>query len=207
MNGRGKSVAGILLAAGASTRMGKPKQLLPIDGETLLDRMLDQALRSDLDEVVLILGHQAEEIRAVLGKALRHPKLKVIENHQYRKGISSSIIAGLLQVEESYDNVMILLGDMPHIDSELINLLLRQFLDSRMPIGAIKIKARRSHPVIFSRKLYHELRKLRGDVGARALFRKYSDRVCLVEPEEFYDHRDIDTPKDYFEFEKSQGRR
>ena len=200
MNPHGEKVAGIILSAGASTRMGTPKQLLPIQGGTILGRVLNEALNSDLDKVILVLGHKAKDIMEVLGPILTHPKLKVIENKHYKEGLSTSIIAGLSQVEGSHGHVMILLGDMPSITSNLINLLLRAFLASHKPLGAIKLKGKRSHPVIFSRTLYHELHALRGDVGAKGLFQKYRDRVCLVEPEESYDNRDIDTQEDYLEF-------
>jgi molybdenum cofactor cytidylyltransferase len=203
----GESVAGIVLAAGESTRMGRPKQLLPAGGGTLLERILDEALRSDLDEVILVLGHLFEDIRTVLGQVLEHPKLKVIQNRQYKQGISSSIIAGLSEVEESHDHVMILLADMPHIDANLIDLLVRRYIDSRLPLGAIKLKTKRTHPVIFSRKLFHELHNLKGDVGARGLFKKYADQVCLVEPEGFYDDRDIDTLEDHTKYRKTFEKR
>jgi len=203
----GESVAGIVLAAGESTRMGRPKQLLPAGGGTLLERILDEALRSDLDEVILVLGHLFEDIRTVLGQVLEHPKLKVIQNRQYKQGISSSIIAGLSEAEESHDHVMILLADMPHIDANLIDLLVRRYIDSRLPLGAIKLKTKRTHPVIFSRKLFHELHNLKGDVGARGLFKKYADQVCLVEPEGFYDDRDIDTLEDHTKYRKTFEKR
>jgi len=195
-------VAGLLLAAGPSTRMGKPKQLLPISGGTLLGHVLDETLKSNLDKVILILGHHADNIKEVMRQNLQHPKLKVVENREYNKGISSSIIVGVLEVKKSHDHVMILLGDMPNINSSLINLLIYKYLESNLPIGAIKIKAKRSHPVIFSSKMYHELLELRGDVGARDLFIKYNDRVCLVEPDNFYDDSDIDTPEDYMKLGK-----
>ncbi len=203
MTRRKEKVAGILLAAGASIRMGKTKLLLPIDGETLIERVLNEVLKSELDRVILVLGHRAEKIRSVLGQALHNPKLEVIENSQYKKGISSSIIVGLSEAEDIYDHVMILLGDIPHTDSKLINLLLHRYLESRQHIGAVKVKKKRSHPVIFGRKLYHELHKLRGDVGARSLFQQYGDQVCLVEPENSYDDRDIDTQRDYSEYKKT----
>ena len=203
MTGRDEKAAGLVLAAGASIRMGKPKQLLPILGETLLGRVLNESLKSDLDRVVLVLGNWAEDIQAAIEEILEHPKLWVIENRQYELGISSSVIAGLSVIEGSHGHVMVLLADMPHIDASLINLLLRQYLTSGLPIGAVKIKNRRSHPVIFSRKMYPELHRLRGDTGARDLFQRYSDKVILVEPEGFYDDRDIDTPEDYVRFRKS----
>jgi molybdenum cofactor cytidylyltransferase len=200
MNPHGEKVAGIILSAGASTRMGTTKQLLPIEGGTILGRVLNEALNSDLDKVILVLGHKAKDIMEALGQILTHPKLKVIENKYYKEGISTSIITGLSQVEGSHGHVMILLGDMPSITSDLINFLVRGFLASHQPIGAINLKGKRSHPVMFSRPLYHELHALRGDVGAKALFQKYRDKVCLVEIEESYDNKDIDTREDYLEF-------
>ena len=196
-------IAGLLLAAGSSTRMGRSKQLLEVGGDLLVGRILREALNSDLDLTVLVLGYKAEKIRKELKPYLPNQKLKVIINGDYRDGISSSIVAGLSKVEDAYDHIMIILADMPHISSSLINLLIRQYLTSRLPLGAITIRAKRSHPVIFGRELYHELHKLQADVGARDLFRKYSDRVCFVEPEDFYDDIDIDTPQDYIEFKNS----
>ncbi len=201
-----KAVAGILLAAGASTRMKRPKQLLRVGEETLLGRVLKEAVDSDLDIVVLVLGHKADEIEKGLGVLPGHPKVRVVKNRNYRNGISSSIITGLSAVEESHDHVMILLADLPHIDSNLINQLLQRYLDSRLPMAAIQVRDRRSHPVVFGRELYPELRALKGDVGARALFERYGHRVCLVEPEGPYDDRDIDTPRDYAEFQRSLER-
>ncbi len=196
-------VAGLVLAAGTSTRMGRPKQLLPVEGMSLLDRVLVEALNSELTLVVLVLGYKAQEIKEDLKTEIHHPKLKIIENRDYKNGTSSSIITGLSEVEDEYDHCMIILADMPHITANIINRLLHQYLASRLPLGSIKIENRRSHPVIFGRKLYPEIHQLQGDLGARDLFIKYSDNVCLVEPEEDYNDRDIDTPDDYLEFKKS----
>lgn len=196
-------VAGILLAAGASTRMGKTKQLLPLGGKTLVERVLIEALSSELERIVLVLGYQAGDIKKVITRLGPQPKLRIIENRQFEQGMSSSIIAGLSEIENTHDHVMILLGDMPFVHRDLINLLLRRYLRSGLPIGAIKGKERPAHPMIFSRKLYPELMVLRGDVGARALFGKYKDQVCLIEPEGPYDAMDIDTLEDYAEFQIS----
>jgi molybdenum cofactor cytidylyltransferase len=199
--------AGLILAAGASTRMGKPKQLLPVQGTTLLERVITEALNSLLNKVFLILGYRAEEIKNALSGVLLNKKLKIIENKAYAQGISTSIIAGVSEVADTYDHVMLLLADMPCINARLIDLLLRRYLDSHLPLGAIQIKSKRSHPVIFSRRLYPELMELRGDVGGRALFRKYRDQACLVDPGFSYDDSDIDTPEDYADFNTSLARR
>lgn len=198
-----EKVAGLLLAAGASTRMGQPKQLLRVEGHTLLDRMLNEVLRSNLDLILLVLGFQAQEIKQSLSTHLHHPKLRIIENKNYLDGISTSIIAGLSEVEDLFEHVMIILADMPLISSSLINLLLHEYLASHLQLGAIKLIGRRSHPVIIGRQYYDELHRLRGDVGARDLFVKYADQVCLVEPEKDYDDVDIDTMEEYLEFKQS----
>ena len=185
-------VAGLVLAAGTSTRMGRPKQLLPVEGMSLLDRVLVEALNSELTLVVLVLGYKAQEIKEGLKTEIHHPKLKIIENRDS-------------EVEDEYDHCMIILADMPHITANIINRLLHEYLASRLPLGSIKIENRRSHPVIFGRKLYPEIHQLQGDLGARDLFIKYSDHACLVEPEEDYNDRDIDTLDDYLEFKKEIG--
>lgn len=198
-----EKVAGLLLAAGASTRMGQPKQLLRMGEETLLDRILGEVLGSDLDLTILVLGHQAQEIKQRLRNDLHHPKLKIIENKHYLDGISTSIITGLSEVEDLFDHVMIILADMPLINSGLINLLLHEYLASQFQLGAIRLIGRRSHPVVIGRQFYDELHQLKGDVGARDLFLKHAHQVCLVEPEQDYDDVDIDTIEEYLEFKDS----
>lgn len=190
-------VAGLILAAGASTRIGRPKQLLSIGGSGLLDIVLGQTLRSDLDLVNLVLGHNAHGIKGALKTDLHHPKLKVTLNDHYRDGISTSIRSGLSEVETNYDHVMIILADMPRLTSELINLLLHQYLQSPLSLGALQTGTKRSHPVIIGRKFYPALHRLHGDVGARDLFLAYPDEVLLVEAGAGYDDRDIDTLDDY----------
>ena len=184
--------------------MGRPKQMLQVGGFSLLDGVLKESLISELDRVILVLGYRAQEIKGGLKTDLHHPKLQIIENRNYRDGISSSIIAGLSEVEDDYERVMIILADMPHITSKIINLLLHEYLASGLPLGALKIKGRRSHPVIFDRSFYGKLHQLRGDMGARELFLKFPDQVCLVEPKEDMNDIDIDTMKDYLDFKRSR---
>ena len=194
--------AGLVLAAGSSTRMGSPKQLLNVGGHNLLDHVLKEALNSDLDLVVLVLGYKAGEIRKGLEADPENKKLKIVENDEWEKGISSSIRTGLAEVQDEYDHCMIILADMPHLSTSAVNHLLREYLSSGSPLGAIKAGHRRSLPVIFSRVLFNELNQLEGDIGARDLFVKHQDNVCLVEQDDYND-MDIDTPEDYVHFIKS----
>jgi molybdenum cofactor cytidylyltransferase len=196
-------VAGLVLAAGASSRMGIPKQLLPAGDTLLLERVLAQALRSKLDLVVLVLGFKAHEIRGKIRSGSLQSNLKIVENTDYKLGISSSIIAGLSHVEKNYAHVMILLGDMPYITSGVINRLVSGYLESGLPLGALKVRRKRSHPVIIGRPFFPALHRLTGDQGARDLFVSHKDQVCLVNPGEDYDDMDIDTYEDYLKFKKT----
>lgn len=197
-----KGLAGLVLAAGASTRMGRPKPLLPVAQTTLLDRVLSEALASDLGVVALVIGHRAKDVLKGLHTDLGDPRLLIVENKNYLKGISSSIIAGLSAVEKNWDGVMILLADMPCVTAGLINLLIRSCEKSRQPLAALTSKGKRSHPVIIRRPFFGALHRLQGDEGAKALFVEYADQVCLVEPEGGYDDRDIDTQDDYLALKK-----
>jgi len=201
-----KGIAGLVLAAGASSRMGTPKQLLPAGGGTLLDRVLSEALRSDLERIVLVLGFKARAIAKGLKTDLRHPKLRIIENRNYRQGMGSSLAAGLWAVEKDFDAVMILLGDMPHVTAGLINLLVQRCLQSGSPLAALTSGGRRSHPVIIGRPFFPDLHGLEGDEGAKRIFAEHADQVLLVEPPGEYDDTDIDTPDEYRAFQRKRKR-
>lgn len=200
---KSEPVAGVVLAAGASTRMGTPKQLLPVGSDLLLERVLDQCLGSHLDLLVLVLGFKADEIRSRIRHGKPGSRLKIVENAGFSRGISSSILTGLSHIEKDYDHVMILLGDMPHISSGIINHLLSAYLECGRPLGALEVRGKRSHPVIIGRPLFSALHGLRGDQGARDLFISHRDQVCLVAPGEDYDDTDIDTYEDYLKFKKT----
>jgi len=195
-------IAGLVLAAGASARMGQPKQLLPAGGMAVLDRVLQQALKSRLDLVVVVLGHKAQEIKNNLSSDLSHPKFKVVHNKDYRKGMSSSIIAGLSVVENDYDHIMIILGDMPLVSSDVIDHLIEEVLKSGKPLGAIKVGNRRSHPVVISRSFYPQLHQLKGDIGARHVLAENSEKICFVSPGQDFKDLDIDSMEDYLGLKK-----
>jgi molybdenum cofactor cytidylyltransferase len=197
MNSQKESVAGLVLAAGTSRRMGEPKQLLRVGDEFLLDRILAEVLKSELDEVILVLGHRFREIREAVSRSLPNEKLRIVKNDRYREGMSTSIIAGLGAVEKDIRHVMIVLADMPNITAPLINHLLKHYLASGKSLGAIHIRGRRSHPVILGRAWFDALGKLEGDVGARELFDTFRDEVCPVDAPKGFSDLDLDTPEDY----------
>jgi len=175
--------------------LGQPKQLLRFQGRFILENVLENALASRLNTVILVLGHQAQKIIKVLGVKLDHPRLKMIVNRRYREGLSSSLRAGLREVTE-FPSVMFLLGDQPWINNQLINLLLDRFRKSEKDICVPVYQDRRGNPVIFSRRFYDTLMKIEGDIGARDVIASNPRDVLEVEvsdPDVFFD---IDTVSD-----------
>jgi molybdenum cofactor cytidylyltransferase len=197
----GGKAAGLVLAAGESSRMGGAvKQLLPAEGGTLLSRVLRAALQSELNTVVLVLGHKSKLVADSLDEETRQsPKLVITENPDYKKGMSTSLVAGLGAVAETHDWIMVLLGDMPKIHPGLINRVLRETVSSGGHLGAVRVKGRRSLPAVIGRRHYPELFRLEGDVGAREIFRSHSNDVHRVDVDD-YDDRDIDTPDEYLRY-------
>jgi len=192
------AIAGILLAAGTSRRMGRLKQLLPIGEFSLIESILGEALRSLLDPVILVLGHQGDRIiRNIRPPLCNDPKLLIIDNPDYKEGLSTSIITGLSTVEEEYDQVMFLLSDMPYLSTSIINHLINKYRKCGKDLCAFKIGERRSLPVIVGRKYYSDIHRLTGDIGARELFDKYAAEVALIDAPKGYQDQDLDTPEEY----------
>ena len=122
-----KPTAGIILAAGASTRFGEPKQLLRLKDKCLLEWVVDAALKSELNRIVLVLGYAHQKILQSLEEKIKHSKLLVAINPHYEKGQSLSLQTGLLKIKNDYPAVMFLLGDQPMLNTATINVLLERF--------------------------------------------------------------------------------
>jgi molybdenum cofactor cytidylyltransferase len=189
-------IAGIILAAGMSKRLGKPKQLLTIGGESIINRVVDTALNSLLDSVILVLGHRHAEILPVLGDRIRAPDLEVVVNRDYRKGLSRSLHCGILSVRSRYAACMFLLGDQPLLDSETINHLIEQYRLSAKSICVPLCRGKRKNPTLFSSRYYDRLLNIKGDTGARAIIEEQPENVLFVEIDRPACFRDVDTPGD-----------
>ncbi len=190
--------AGIVLAAGMSSRMAseEPKQLLHVGGRPLLAWTLEAALQSELEQVVLVLGHEAEKIAAALDPFRSHPRLRIIINKQYREGMASSLHAGLYEVKDEFPSVMFLLGDQPLLGAAVINTLLRRFRESDKDICVPLCDGRQGNPVIFSSRFYDLIFGIRGDKGAREIIRAHPESVLAVEIADARCFRDIDSVED-----------
>jgi molybdenum cofactor cytidylyltransferase len=183
-------VSAILLAAGKSSRMGKLKQLMPLGDSTILEQTLDNLLSSRVAEVIVVLGHKAEEIT----KRLSGRPVKLVVNPLYRKGMSSSIAAGLKFVDRQSQAVMLVLGDQPYVDSATIDRLIDAFSQNKKGIAIPTYKKQRGHPLIFDRKYQAPLSHLSGDIGGREIISQHPEDVLEVPVKCEGVVIDIDTP-------------
>lgn len=186
-------VSAILLAAGESKRMGRLKQLLPLGRTTMVEQAIDNLLNSKVNEVIVVLGHRAEEI---MRKIATKP-VKIAVNPVYHQGMSTSIIAGLKLVDDGARAVMLALADQPFIDSQTINRLIDEFCDHNRGIIIPTYQSRRGHPIIFAIKYKEELSSLKGDVGGRQIMEHHPDDVLEVAVASPGINIDIDTTDDY----------
>ena len=198
-----KLTAGIILAAGASTRFGEPKQLLRLKNKCLLEWVLDAALNSELNSIVLVLGYAHQKILQALGEKLQHSKLLVAINPQYEKGQSLSLHTGLSKVKDDYPAVMFLLGDQPMLNAATINVLLERFWADEKDICVPIYQGKRKTPTIFRRRFYTQLMGIKGDMGARQLIDDNPDRVLAVEMKNKICFFDVDTQQDLERLKKN----
>jgi molybdenum cofactor cytidylyltransferase len=186
-------LSAILLAAGESKRMGKPKQLMPLGKSTLLEQAIDNLLDSSVDEVIVVLGHKAREI----SKTIVSRPVSIALNPDYRQGMSTSIIAGLKRVNLRSQGVLLALGDQPLVESGTINQLIEAFNNHDKGIAVPTHQGRRGNPVIFDLKHKPELLKLKGDIGGREIIKNHPDDVLEVPVDSESVISDIDTKEDY----------
>ena len=189
-------VSALLLAAGESQRMGRLKQLLPLGGSTLIEVVLENLLRSRLQEVIVVLGFGAEEIRPrVEAKGVR-----VAVNPRYKEGMASSLRVGLDALDPRAEGILVALADQPFIPPEVIDRLIEAFQGTSKGIVVPTFQGRRGHPVIFHRRYMEGLRSLSGDQGGRELLHRNSEDLLGVEVDCPGVITDIDTLEDYWQF-------
>ncbi|MEK6284496.1 MAG: nucleotidyltransferase family protein [Acidobacteriota bacterium] len=158
-----KFISGLVLGAGASTRLGQPKQLLPYRGTTLLEWVVGQARRAPaLDEVVVVLGRAAEEVR----KQVDFGGAKVVDNPVFGEGCASSYRAGIGAIDAKSDAIMILLGDQPGVSAEIIDRVAEVYRQRVNQIVLASYRGRKGHPMLFAQPLFDKLVELHGDKAA-----------------------------------------
>jgi molybdenum cofactor cytidylyltransferase len=188
-------IGAVILAAGNSSRMrsaeqGINKLLQPLSGRPMLRHVAEAALASAISDVIVVTGNE----KAGVTMALRGLPVTFADNPNYSKGLSTSLISGLNAMPEDCDGAVILLGDMPAVDSHLLDRLIAAFDPSEdRAIIVASHEGRRGNPVLWARRFFPEIRELSGDVGARALFAPYAGLICEIEAGSDAPLTDIDT--------------
>lgn len=187
------TVAALVLAAGGSKRLGRPKQLVDVKGRPLLEMVVAETAAWPVALVAVVLGHEAEEIleRVEFGEAT------VLINPDWEEGIAASLRVGLdhLGREPRLERVLVALGDQPHIPPEVPPGLIEAMEHSGRPAAVPKYRFQVGNPVLLDRSLWPRLMSLEGDVGASRLLRTHPEWVEEV----WFDRlppRDVDTPSD-----------
>lgn len=185
-------VAGIILAAGGSTRYGKPKQLLDWKGQAFVRAVAQAALQAGLSPVIVVTGANADQIEA----SINDLNISYVRNEAWRDGQGSSIKAGVQALASTYvGGVIFLLADQPQVTTAVIRALVEKHAEGLYPVVAPMVIDRRGNPVLFDRVTFPDLETIQGDTGGRAIFHKHR-----VEYLPWHDDGlllDVDTPEHY----------
>jgi molybdenum cofactor cytidylyltransferase len=189
-------ITAILLAAGRSTRMGQPKQLLPLGQTTLLQQTLSNLQQTTADEILLVLGAAAETIQSQLPATLR-ANLRILRNPVYEQGMATSIQAGIAAVNPDHHAALIALADQPFIRPETYDRLMNEYRRTQAKILLPTYRGQRGNPLLLDRMLFSEANSLQGDTGFRAILSHHLEDILKLEVEDSAILQDIDTPADY----------
>jgi molybdenum cofactor cytidylyltransferase len=186
------SIAVMILAAGQSSRLGSPKQLVSFNGKHLLQHSIDEAKAIRPAEIVVILGAHHNEIMDTLEE---DAEVLIIQNNQWEEGMASSIRCGIQHMRtRAYEAVIIMVCDQPHVSRELLSGLRDRFHERKHQVVASVYQEIPGTPALFHRSVFEDLYQLRGDRGAKQLIQQYKETTAFVG---FPDGiTDIDTPED-----------
>ena len=190
---KGRHVAAVVLAAGRSTRMGAVnKMLAEIGGKPLVRIAAEQAVASRAKPVIVVTGHEREKVET----ALSGLPVRLVHNPDFADGLGTSLKAGIAAVPDEADAAIVCLGDMPQVDAALINKLVSAFDPERGALIVVpSIDGRRGNPVVWSRRFFHDLMSVQGDIGARHLIGTYAEAVVEVPVVGEAALTDVDTPE------------
>jgi molybdenum cofactor cytidylyltransferase len=191
-------IVAVVLAAGESSRMGRPKALLPIDGVRFIEKIVAALKSTRVDEIITVLGHNAEE----MWQKISDLAVTIVVNPNYKQGQLSSLIAAINSIQSSkdcvsVDGILVHLVDHPYINPDLVNLMIDRFYETKKLIVVPRYQGRRGHPVIFSRALFAELLAAPIDQGAKAVVQAHRGDTLEIDTEDEGVTIDIDTPEEY----------
>ncbi|MEM4251355.1 MAG: nucleotidyltransferase family protein, partial [Candidatus Bathyarchaeia archaeon] len=178
-----------------SSRMGRTKQDLKFGESTILQETVRNLLGSKIDELIVVLGHDADRLCRLL--RVEESRTRLVLNQDYREGMSSSIRCGVQSADPDTDAFLIALGDQPLIKAEIVNLLIERYTATHAGIVAPVYGSVRGHPVIISRKYKDELLTLSGDKGARDLLERHREDTENIQVDSPEILQDVDREEDY----------
>ena len=183
----------IILAAGRSKRMGKPKPLLRFNDTTFLEHIISVLKASDVDGITIVLGAGAETIK----KSVDLSGTNIVINKDYPKGQLSSLIAGIEQCPKEIQAILVCLVDNPFVTKEVVDKIIGKFKETNNPIIVPVFNKRRGHPTLFSRSLFNELLSAPQEQGARYVVYSNEEKILELETSESGILISVDTPDDY----------
>jgi molybdenum cofactor cytidylyltransferase len=189
-------VTALVPAAGMSTRLGCNKLLLSFKGKPLIAHAVDTLLASAVDEIIVVLGHEADQVRAAIGEK----RVRFVDNRDYHEGLASSIRAGFAAIPLHASAVMIYLADQPLLEPGDVNFLIRAFAEAGKANKSIVVpffRGRRGNPVILDSAYKEAILYVAGETGCRRVIKRNPDQVFAVEMETDHAVRDVDTMEDY----------
>lgn len=193
-----RNVGAVILAAGGSSRLGRPKQLLKFRGETFIRRAVRAADEAGCDPIVVVIGETSDAIR----EELRGTRATTVENQEWQRGLGTSIRCGLRKVA-STDAVVLLACDQPHVDRGIIGRLIAAREQSGKPIIASSYANTFGVPALFAHSCFKTLLALPDSSGAKKVIEAHTDDVASVPFEE--GAFDIDTPEDFERLKENRG--
>jgi molybdenum cofactor cytidylyltransferase len=188
-------ISAVILSAGESSRMGRPKALLPIEGQKFIERIIRVIGQSKVGRTIVVLGHHADQLRG----QIEHLSVEVVVNPDYQSGQLSSLQAAIRHIEKDdrCGGMLVHLVDHPFIDVALVDALIKGFFETKALIVLPRYKGKRGHPVIFSRELFGELLNAPVDQGAKAVVNAHRQETLEIEWQDEGITLDIDTPELY----------
>ena len=189
---RSGAVAGVVLAAGSSTRMGRNKLFFELDGETLLRRAVRRAIDAGLDPVLVVVGHEAARARAEIAELACTP----VDNPDHALGVNRSLRTGISHVPARARAAVVMLADMPFVTTSMVAALVARYRESTAPLVISAYGDVNAPPMLYDRALFPELRKLSGQGCGRQVVRRHRHEAVAVSwpPAAL---QDIDVPEDY----------
>ena len=192
-------IAGLMLAAGRSSRMAPRNKLLePVGGETMVHRVAAVALAGGAQPVMVVTGHEAPAVAA----ALRGLDVTIVANPDYADGLSTSLRAGLRALPPGIDGALILLGDMPEVEGSVLRALMAAFTGTNAICVPVR-HGRRGNPVLWGCRYFAEMMELTGDSGAKLLMARHEAQLIEVEVMTDSIFEDVDAPEDLERLKRS----